>query len=173
MKHLNIEIKARCLQTARIHTILKERGADFKGIDHQIDTYFKVNHGRLKMREGNIENALIHYHRPDQAGPKKSEVLLYHSNPELGLKDVLAAANGILCVVDKKRAIYFIENVKFHLDEVEKLGSFVEIEAIDKDGSFDEQQLLQQCNSYLKLFSIQEKDLIDQSYSDLLMQMHH
>lgn len=63
MKSTNIEIKAKSTQQDKIRKILKDLGADFKGTDHQIDTYFNVVSGRLKLREGNIENALIHYER--------------------------------------------------------------------------------------------------------------
>ena len=169
MKHLNIEIKAKCKHPDQIHEILRKKGADFLGVDHQVDTYYNAPNGRLKMREGLIENALIHYLRPNQSGPKKSEVLLYQFKADQGLKQVLEAANGILTVVDKKRAIYFIENVKFHVVEVEGLGSFVEIEAIDKDGSVGEEKLNKQCQEFLHLLDIKKEDLIDHSYSDMLI----
>lgn len=166
---LNVEIKARCNSPEKIHQILKAQNAEFKGIDHQIDTYFKVNSGRLKLREGNIENHLIHYIRSNQAGPKKSEVILFKSDPKSNLKEILTTACGELTVVDKKRAIYFIGNVKFHVDEVTKLGSFVEIEAIDREGHLSEKELTQQCEYYMNLFGIEENDLIEFSYSDLLL----
>ena len=73
-------------------------------------------------------------------------------------------------VVTKRRAIYFIENVKFHIDEVEELGDFVEIEAIDRDGSFGEEELKEQCQYYLNLFKIQKEDLIEVSYSDMVLE---
>ena len=166
----NVEIKARCPQHHHIKSILEKAQAEFKGIDHQIDTYFKVASGRMKLREGNIENNLIHYLRSDQAGPKTSTVNLYKSSPETNLKNLLEKALGILAVVDKKRAIYFIKNVKFHLDDVHKLGHFVEIEAIDKDGSISEEELLEQCQYYMKLFQIEASDLVENSYSDLILQ---
>lgn len=166
---INIEIKARCKNPISIKEILESRQADFKGIDHQVDTYFKVPNGRMKFREGNIENSLIHYDRPNQAGPKKSNYILYQPHPDSSLKHLLTQANGILVVVDKLRSIYFIDNVKFHLDEVKGLGSFMEIEAIDSDGTMGEKKLLEQCQFYLDLLGIQEEDLIDNSYSDLLI----
>ena len=166
----NVEIKARCLQIEQIKSILEKKQAEFKGVDHQIDTYFKVREGRMKLREGNIENNLIHYLRSDQAGPKTSMVKLYQSSSPTTLKLVLEKALGILTVVDKKRAIYFIENVKFHLDEVQQLGSFIEIEAIDTDGSISEMELLDQCKYYMQLFHIKENDLVKNSYSDLILQ---
>ena len=169
MSILNIEIKARCDDQNEIREILKSHKANFKGVDRQIDTYFKVNNGRLKLREGNIENYLIHYSREDKAGPKQSDVILYKTDPDSNLKELLTNALGILVVVDKRREIYFINNVKFHIDEVKNLGDFVEIEAIDKDAEFGKEKLQEQCEHYIELFRIRKDDLISVSYSDLLM----
>ncbi len=168
--HLNIEIKARCANQAEVRTLLLSKQADYRGTDHQIDTYYQVPNGRLKLRQGNIENNLIHYTRSNQAGPKASEVTLYKAaeNDE-SLQLLLSRALGVKVVVDKQREIYFIENVKFHIDQVEGLGHFVEIEAIDEDGSIGEVKLQEQCEHYMKLFSIREDDLIEVSYSDLLL----
>lgn len=166
---LNVEIKARSSQIKTVRRLLENQVARFVGVDHQVDTYFKVARGRLKLREGNIENALIHYSRSDQAGPKKSEVLLYQSPTTANLKEVLEAALDKLVVVDKMREIYFIDNVKFHLDKVQDLGTFVEIEAIDQDGTIGEERLQEQCNYYLQLFQIPTEDLVSYSYSDLLL----
>ncbi|NRB49735.1 MAG: class IV adenylate cyclase [Saprospiraceae bacterium] len=167
---LNVEIKARSSQIKTVRRLLENQVARFVGVDHQVDTYFKVDHGRLKLRQGNIENALIHYSRSNQAGPKKSEVLLYQSPTSANLKEVLEAALDKLVVVDKMREIYFIDNVKFHLDKVVDLGTFVEIEAIDQDGSIGEAKLQEQCNYYLQLFQIPASDLVEYSYSDLLLE---
>lgn len=168
MSHINIEIKAKCPDPEAIRKILKSRGADFKGRDHQIDTYFKVSSGRLKLREGRIENCLIYYQREDKLGPKKADVILYPTKSEAVLKKILIESLGVLCVVDKKREIYFIENVKFHIDKVKGLGSFVEIEAIDREGTLGKKKLLEQCKYYLDLLKIQKKNLVSGSYSDLL-----
>lgn len=166
---VNVEIKARCADHRPIRAVLQARGARFVGDDHQVDTYFRVAHGRLKLREGDIENALIFYHRPDQAGPKRSDVMLYHPAPGNPLRAMLSQANGVLAVVDKRREIYFIDNVKFHLDRVEGLGSFVEIEAIDEDGTLGEVHLRRQCAAFMELFGLSEGDLVEASYSDLLL----
>ncbi len=169
MQHLNIEIKAYCADATTIEQILLAHQADFKGTDHQIDTYFKVERGRLKLREGNIENALIHYEREDKAGPKQSDILLYEvTEKSSDLKAILKKTLGVLTIVDKKRKIFFIENVKFHLDTVQNLGTFVEIEAIDSDGTRSAVALKQQCDHYLRLFGIKENDLLTNSYSDML-----
>lgn len=169
MSFLNVEIKAHCSNSNKIEQILLERNARFIGIDHQIDTYFKVNNGRMKLREGNIENALIYYQRDNSAGPKSSNVILYKSQPESSLKSLLEKSCGILCVVDKIRKIFFIENIKFHIDEVKGLGSFVEIEAIDEFNNIGKERLQEQTEKYLKLLNIQLGDLVAVSYSDLLL----
>ena len=169
MAILNIEIKAKCSDPTFIRKILTQRNAMLKGTDNQKDTYFKVAYGRLKMREGNIEYSLVHYDREDISGPKRSEVLYYHPRKEDLVKQQLIKAIGTLVIVNKKREIYYIDNIKFHIDEVEDLGSFVEIEAIDKTGDIGADKLYEQCKDYLSLFQIDDKDLIDNSYSDMLM----
>ena len=169
MSFLNVEIKARCTDADTIERTLMNKGAKYHGLDHQVDTYFKVPHGRLKLRQGKIENNLIHYVRNDQPGPKDSQVSLCPGNDGENLKDVLSKSNGILCVVDKQRKIFFIDNVKFHLDEVNNLGSFVEIEAIDTTGDRNKEHLLEQCKHYIGLFNIAVGDLISVSYSDLII----
>ena len=169
MEHLNIEIKARCNDQETIRKYLKYHDAKFKGLDHQLDTYFNVPNGRLKLREGEIENFLIHYERLDQEGPKQSKVALFALKPGSTLKEALTKALGILAVIDKKREIYFIDNVKFHVDLVKDLGTFMEIEAIDKDGIFSKDQLEEQCQKYLNEMGIKSEDLISVSYSDLLL----
>lgn len=173
MSFLNIEIKAHCHDPERIRQLLKQRKAIFKGKDHQIDTYFKCKHGRLKLREGNIERHLIHYDRENSSGPKKSIVTLYRLQPNSILKEILTKSLGVLIVVDKKREIYYINNVKFHIDKVQGLGSFIEIEAIDNTGDIGQSQLQQQCEKYIQLFGVQSEDLIDCSYSDMLSNIYH
>ncbi|MFT5143419.1 MAG: adenylate cyclase class 2 [Rhodothermales bacterium] len=167
---LNIEIKARCVDHAPVLQALETTGARCVGTDRQIDTYFHTREGRLKLREGTIENSLIHYCRPDQEGPKRSEVTLAKVPADAGLGAVLRAGLDVLVVVDKSRQIWFAGNVKVHLDEVETLGRFVEIEAIDTDGSITEDRLHAQCREFMALFGIQPGDLVDRSYSDMLLE---
>lgn len=166
---LNVEIKARCTDPKKIRNRLNQKGAIYKGLDHQIDTYFKVKDGRLKLRQGSIENNLIYYKRADQAGPKTSHIDLFpvHTESDV-LMEILTKTIGIRWIVDKKREIYFINNVKFHIDQVEKLGNFVEIEAIDTDGSLTEEMLRDQCNYYLNYLDISDNDLLTHSYSDMI-----
>lgn len=166
--HINYEFKAGCTNIEALELKLKELDPLFVGTDHQTDTYFHVPNGRLKLREGNIENALIHYERTNTAGAKQSNVHLYQHQPDVNLKDILIKALGVKAIVDKKRKIYFIGNVKFHFDEVKGLGSFVEVEAIDKDGTIGLEKLKEQCNAYVQLFGITADQFIAESYSDLL-----
>jgi len=168
MQHLNIEIKAKVSNISKIRNILLSKKAKFIGIDKQTDTYFDVKNGRLKLREGNIENNLIFYERSNKKEPKQSDVNLYKSVPKSELKTILSKAVGIKVVVEKEREIYFIENVKFHIDRVKNLGTFVEIEAIDKKGTIGIEKLTEQCNYYLNLFEITENDLLSTSYSDMI-----
>ena len=169
MNQLNIEIKAKSNNHDEIRNILESRNALFRGLDNQIDTYFKVKSGRLKLREGNIENYLIHYNRENKQGPKESNVVLLKTEPNSPLKDILTKHLGILVVVNKKREIYTINNVKFHLDSVKDLGTYVEIEAIGSEAGIGKERLLEQCSFYQDLFKIDEQDLISVSYSDLLL----
>ncbi len=170
MKRTNVEIKARCTKHDMIRDVLRAHRANFKGTDHQIDTYFVVAHGRLKLREGTIENQLIHYQRSNTKGPKQSDITLFPTQPGSAIKDILTKACDVLVVVDKKREIYFIDNVKFHIDTVKDLGTFVEIEAIDDDGSIGTEKLHAQCTRFCELFHIASKDFVSCSYSDLLLQ---
>ena len=170
MAKLNFEFKAKTHELETLEKKLQELNPLFIGEDHQIDTYFNVSTGRLKLREGNIENALIYYERSDTAGAKQSDVLLYEHQPHPALKDILVKLHGIKVVVDKRRRIYFIDNVKFHFDRVEQLGTFIEVEAIDHAGESGIAKLQEQCSRHANLFGIGQHDYIAVSYSDLLLE---
>lgn len=169
MAFLNVEIKAHSTDSDRIRQYLLDNGAEFRGVDEQTDTYFSVRKGRLKLREGQIENNLIYYERNDQAGPKESSFRLVKIDDPIGLKEVLADSVGVKVVVHKKREIYFIKNIKFHLDLVPGLGNFVEIEASNLYADKNSEELHEQCNFYISEFGIKPDDLVHLSYSDMLM----
>lgn len=169
MPHLNVEIKAVCKDPQFIRQYLLDQKAEFRGTDEQTDTYFNVPFGRLKLREGNIENNLIFYERTNQAGPKNSHFNLVKVEDAKGLKEVLTKSNGVKTIVKKKREIYYITNVKFHIDEVPGLGSFVEIEAGNILADLSQEELKAQCDFYLKAFGVSPTDLIEVSYSDMLL----
>lgn len=170
MPHNNAEIKCRITQADRIRQILLQNGAEFKGTDHQIDTYFHASKGRLKLREGNIENALIYYERSDTFDAKLSQVQLYSSHDVPQLKAILTNACGVKVVVDKQREIYFIDDTKFHIDIVAGLGHFCEIEVIDTTAQIPVPQLQKQCQYYIQLLQLDPADMVATSYSDLLLQ---
>ncbi|HEX6915276.1 MAG TPA: class IV adenylate cyclase [Chitinophagaceae bacterium] len=166
---LNYEFKARVDDPDVMEARLQQLNPEFRGEDHQVDTYFNVPAGRLKLRKGNIEHALIHYQRSNEAGAKQSDVVLYPLQESETLRDILTRSLGVLTVVDKKRRIYFIENVKFHFDRVDRLGSFIEVEAIDRDGTIGIEKLKEQCRMYADFFELQPHTYIANSYSDLLL----
>lgn len=196
----NIENKARCHDHAFIRQRLSELNAEFRGIDRQADTYYKVRNGRLKLRQGNIENALIYYQRENAAGPKNSQLLLYKTGDSAVLRAILGKTLEELVVVEKEREIYFIgkvnpharvstatseqpknENngsrtynqvifrVKVHLDKVKELGTFAEIEVLDREENLDIVEMEKACRDYMDIFQIRKEDLVDCSYSDMLL----
>lgn len=171
MGSTSIEIKARCPNPSQVRKILKAQGAVFKGLDRQRDTYFRIPFGRLKLREGNIENALIYYQRTNQKKSKQCDSILSKFKDAEALKKLLSASLGILTLVDKKREIYFINNTKFHIDRVRKLGSFVEIEVFGRPGREEPWKLTKQCEQYQRLLGIRPRDLLADSYSDQLLQL--
>ncbi len=164
----NFEFKARVDDVGFYEQKLLTLNPVYKGEDHQIDTYFNAPKGRLKLREGTIENALINYQRENSADAKLSEVILYQHTPDKALKDILTAQLGVKIVVDKIRKIYFIDNVKFHFDLVVGLGTFIEVEAIDDKEQFTIAELKAQCDKYFSFFKLEKSNLIDKSYSDLI-----
>lgn len=171
MSYINIEIKAKCFHPEKVEAFLLSNGARFVGLDHQKDTYFHVPSGRLKLRQGDIENTLIFYNRPDQEGPKQSDFSLSKMSDGPATEQLLAKALGVKVVVEKHRKIFYIDNVKFHLDEVPGLGSFVEIEAGNlADPSKSIADLQEQCAFYMKAFDVKDIDLVHHSYSDMLLE---
>ena len=167
--HKIVEIKARCREIDSIRPILERLGARLQGTDRQTDTYFQVSHGRLKLRQGNIENVLIFYQRQNQKAAKRSDVHLYPCSDSAQLLALLSAALPPLVVVRKERQIFWLENIKIHLDHVAGLGSFVEIEAIDLKQTKTETELHTQCRDLQNQLGIQESEMVDCSYSDMLL----
>ena len=171
MTHLNIEFKAKASDIVSLEEKLLTLKPKYVGEDHQKDTYYNVDFGRLKLREGNIENALIWYNRENVGGAKQSDILLYKHLPDEALKNILLKLHGIKIVVDKIRKIYFVDNVKFHFDRVEGLGTFIEVEAIDDSGNIGIEKLKEQCNFYISFFGIKENEFMKKSYSDMLLDL--
>jgi predicted adenylyl cyclase CyaB len=165
----NFEFKVRVNNQSVLEEKFRTLHPEYIGEDHQVDTYFNTSKGRVKLREGTIENSLIYYDRKNIAGSKESDVLLYRHKQDKDLKAILSDVLGVMVVVDKIRRIYFIENVKFHFDHVENLGEFIEVEAIDETGEIGIEKLKSQCEYYADFFELEQEDFIAESYSDLIL----
>ena len=156
----NFEFKAKVNDIKKYESKLLSLDPQYVGVDHQIDTYFDVKKGRLKLREGNIENALINYDRENRSGSKPSEIILYQHQPHPAIKKILTKQFGVKVVVDKKRKIYLYKNIKFHFDVVKGLGTFLEVEAIDAHEEYSLNTLKQQCDKFLNFFELNDTDTI-------------
>ena len=155
----NLEIKARDADPRRSLELALELGAEDHGEIEQRDTYFGRAHGRLKLREQTPgETELIQYRRPDAAGPRVSDFRRVPVADADALREALDAALGTLVVVEKTRRLLVWEGVRIHLDEVEGLGSFVELE------DPGEGERLEALRAKLDI-----EDPIAGSYSDLLL----
>lgn len=162
----NIELKARLcdLDEARVRaTAIASRQLP---PEHQVDTYFCVAHGRLKLREINGSSAqLVWYHRGDAASARASDYLLVPVADPTGLKQVLAGALGVRSVVEKDREIFLYRNVRIHLDRVVGRGAFLEFEAVLDPEQTDQagHELLAELR---RQFAIEDADLLAHSYGD-------
>lgn len=137
-------------------------------IIHQSDTFFNVQDGRLKLRLLAPDQAqLVYYVRPDSAGPKRSDYLIFETRDPKALMVLLAQALGVRGVVDKTRYLYLVDQTRIHLDDVQKLGQFVELEVMLQEGQTDEvgQKL---AATLMDRLEIAPEDLIDGAYIDLL-----
>lgn len=136
----NVELKARDPDPAATLAAALAHGARDEGVLEQRDTYFAAREGRLKLREERRAGAepraqLIAYARADAAAARTSSYRLAPVADPDALRAALAAALGVTGVVAKRRRLLLWEGVRIHLDEVEGLGSWVELEAVAPDGS--------------------------------------
>ncbi|MCL5278639.1 MAG: class IV adenylate cyclase [Planctomycetes bacterium] len=166
----NVEIKAKVADLAAVGRIV-ERLADSGPMElEQEDTFFVCPRGRLKLRRfgGCTEAELIYYERPESSGPRESQYLVHPTADAEGLREVLAAAFDIRGVVRKRRAVYLIGQTRVHLDRVEGLGEFVELEVVlrpeqsSSEGAAIARELMEKLD-------ISSNQLIDGAYIDLLL----
>lgn len=169
MKIQNVEFKARVAALEPFEKQLLSLGAKLVATEHQVDTYFNTSEARLKLRESGSQNSLIHYDRADTSTAKQSDIIYYQHLPNTALKSILTTHLGVKVIVDKIRTIYAIDNVRFHLDMVQQLGTFLEVEAMDENQNFTATALKDQCDWYFSLFKLNEVDLVNLSYSDLIL----
>ena len=136
----------------------------------QEDTFFLSPNGRLKLRVLQSGPAqLIHYDRPDLQGPKRSNYHVFETNDPENLRTALSRAYGIRGVVRKERLLYMVGQTRVHLDSVEGLGHFVELEVVLRPGqSDDEGQAI--ARDLMARLGIREADLLETAYMDMLAQ---
>ena len=160
------ELKARCGDLGLVRDRLRGR-ATHEATVRQVDTYFSLQRGRLKLREvAGREAQLIYYERSDLAAVKPSHVYLAAAEDPPALRSLLAAALGIRARVAKTREIWRWEGVQVHLDLVEGLGSFVELEEpVDEPGAMP--QALNHLGRLQADLGIRADQLVDRSYGDL------
>lgn len=164
----NIEIKAHARNFKDIRARAERLSHTPVQVITQEDTFFNVNHGRLKLRVLAPDEAqLIFYTRPDQEGPKRSDYHLAHSKDPGSLKRVLELAYGVRGIVRKTRYLYLVGQTRVHLDDVEGLGPFLELEVVLQNGQSDAegQRIAEELMSAL---GVERGDLIDGAYMDLL-----
>lgn len=166
----NVELKAHYADLEHARQICILLGASHNGTGQQVDTFFKVSKGILKLRECKLtSNSLVFYERQIQYGPKQSDCFWIPIEGELSLvRAFLDRALGEVVQVRKTRNLFILGNTRIHLDDVESLGTFIEFEYVVGQG-YPREDGAGQLDSLRRSFSIQEGDLVDVSYSDLLL----
>ena len=164
----NIEIKARVddFDALRARTeVLSDQPLQ---IIPQEDTFFNTEKGRLKLRvlEPDL-GYLIYYERPDQDGPKRSDYHLAKTNEPENLKTALSLALGIRGVVRKTRYLYMVGQTRIHLDDVDGLGHFMELEVVMQAGQSDAEGRAI-AEDLMRRLGVREDALIEGAYMDLL-----
>ncbi len=164
----NIEIKARLTDP----DATRERARDLADADEetiiQRDVFFHCDSGRLKLRHlGPAHGHLIFYRRADTAGPKTSTYRISETDGPADLEAALAAAYGVRAVVSKTRTLLMMGRTRIHLDRVEGLGDFLELEVVLEEGE-DPAAGVEEAHALMHRLGIEEDALIDCAYVDLL-----
>jgi predicted adenylyl cyclase CyaB len=164
----NIEIKARLRDFDAIKVCAEQLSGKLAEVLPQEDTFFNIPQGRLKLRVLSAEKGqLIYYTRPDQEGPKRSDYHIYHTSDPESLKRVLELAYGIRGIVRKTRYLYLVGQTRVHLDDVDGLGQFMELEVVMQEGQSDaEGQAI--AEDLMKRLGVKRSDLLEGAYMDLL-----
>ena len=164
----NIEIKARVDD----FEALKARAASLSdqplAVIPQEDTFFNTAKGRLKLRvQAPDWGYLIYYERPDQGGPKRSDYHLAETRDPVQLKTTLSLALGVRGVVRKTRYLYMVGQTRIHLDDVEGLGHFMELEVVMQEGQSDaEGQAI--AEDLMRRLEVRKEALLEGAYMDLI-----
>jgi predicted adenylyl cyclase CyaB len=164
----NIEIKARVSDLPAVRSRVAAITASAPEVLMQSDTFYAAPTGRLKLRRiGDSLAELIYYERPNQAGPRASAYVRTPIPDPASMHELLHRALGTKAIVRKRRELYVIGQTRVHLDEVEGLGAFLELEVVlsadDKDQ--DGERI---SNTLIGQLGIRPEDLIKEAYVDLL-----
>jgi len=164
----NIEIKA----IARDFSQQKELASKLTDRPEELicqeDTFFNALKGRLKLRIFSpSQGELIYYERDNISGPKQSNYSILKTDEPIKLKDMLSCALGVQGVVRKKRYLFIVGYTRIHLDDVDGLGYFIELEVVMQPNQ-TAKECLHIANKIMEKMQIQEYDLIDVAYIDLL-----
>ena len=164
----NIEIKARVRDMAGLRARAEALSDTPVQVIPQEDTFFHTPKGRLKLRQLQPDQAqLVYYERPDQDGPKRSNYSIYTTNDPQGLLITLTQALGIRGAVRKTRYLYMCGQTRIHLDDVEGLGQFMELEVVLREGQGDaEGQSI--AEELMTRLGVRKEDLLEGAYMDLL-----
>ena len=164
----NVEIKAR-IESVEALAPKVAALADQGPIEiRQDDTFFACERGRVKLRAfSTTEGQLIFYRRADQAGPKESFFVISPTASPDSLREALSLAYGRAGRVRKHRTLYLIGRTRVHLDRVEKLGHFLELEVVLSEGEVSERGV-EEAHTLMASLGISPAQLIDGAYVDLL-----
>lgn len=164
----NLEFKARLDDPKSVLSKARSLGADLWGDLRQVDTYFDVPDGRLKLREtAGFPGELIYYQRDEAGALRQSDYQTAPAPNPAAVIAMLGAALGVRAVVRKKRTLLLLDTTRVHLDNVEQLGQFLEIEVPVKD---DEGAAAGTLAMLMREMGFSWDDCIRASYLDLLLE---
>jgi adenylate cyclase class IV len=165
----NVELKARDVDPARSLEVCEALRAEDHGEISQRDTYFNVARGGLKQREERLGRAhLIQFDRANEPQQRESRYRIVVPDDGPALRAALEAAIGVSVVVVKRRRLYLWRGVRIHLDDVEQLGTFIELEAVAPPESdlTHEHELIRELRD---AFEITDARLVELGYADQLL----
>ena len=160
-------IKAKVNSRKEIENTLALLNSKFIGVDKQTDTYFETSQGKLKLRQGTIENLITHYERIHDGEAEKTHVYRYDVNPTEEEIAKLKSLHPVIGIVKKERKIYFIDHIKIHLDRLENEEEYIELEAIDRQNQYSNEELKRQCLEVKEKLGIRESDIVQTGYLKL------
>lgn len=166
----NIEIKARIDSVDALLPRARAIADDGPTEIVQDDTFFPCPNGRLKLRAfSETAGELIFYQRPDRAGPKESFYVISRTPSPNTLREVLSLAYGASGRIRKHRTLFMVGRTRVHLDRVEGLGEFLELEVVLSENETTESGV-KVAHELLAKLGISTKQLIVGAYIDLLRQ---